>query len=321
MKKYREKLDIMLNIALEGEVATLVSTSNHNAEIIYRIFTRMKDMPPSVQEVAFGCFKSFTSFEPDMYDRIKAELGMPDYPMWIWRDCCISDIKVATSILTKTIESNKTEIDIKEASKAIVRSSFTKFLYKVYTVNKGGAKALCDSILSDDELDFLHSVCFIMNDNIINHVDEDDEITDEEIAEEEATVKALYDLSFDVRDILSFLEGVYRAGTIEEEVVANDNITNNVIGKDIIVASSKEFRSLGELTNYLQGLLNKMEKSEDGNSGYKYVVKKRYKGSTKVVTLCTFNNYNDASSYIDEILSEFPDLCNTCDFIIEESVA
>ena len=116
-------LTLTKRIAIEGEVAHILMSSSHNADILYNFYLALKSMESKDEtesienledrEEAFKereeideeykqeFFKAFvraTEFPDEIYKKLQMELGVDKYPMYLWEKKLLKFSKVPTQI-------------------------------------------------------------------------------------------------------------------------------------------------------------------------------------------------------------------------------
>ena len=185
-------LNLTKRIAIEGEVANLLISSAHNADILYNFYITLKGMDRNAEitdeeefrdreeideEYKQELFKAFvraTEFPEEVYKKLQMELGIDRYPMYLWKAKFVADLKEAVKIIKSTYSArgNKVNYDINTIARAIVKSAFTEFCMKHSLELPSAYISLCDAILKDSKLDFLHNVCFFVVTELQNYIEE-----------------------------------------------------------------------------------------------------------------------------------------------------
>lgn len=206
-------LTLTKRIAIEGEVAQILMSSSHNADILYNFYLALKSMESKDEsesienleerEEAFKerdevdeeykqeFFKAFiraTEFPDEIYKKLQMELGVDKYPMYLWENKFVEDLKEAIKILKSTYSNrgNKVSYDINVVTKAIIRSAFTEFCMKHSLEFPSAYISLCNAILKDSKLDFLHNICFFVITELQSYIEEHGD-TEDNIALERKT--------------------------------------------------------------------------------------------------------------------------------------
>lgn len=192
-------LTLTKRIAIEGEVAHILMSSSHNADILYNFYLALKSMESKDEtesienledrEEAFKereeideeykqeFFKAFvraTEFPDEIYKKLQMELGVDEYPMYLWENKFAEDLKEAVKILKGTYSNrgNRVNYDINVIAKAIIRSAFTEFCMKHSLELPSAYISLCKAILKDSKLDFLHNICFFVITELQSYIEE-----------------------------------------------------------------------------------------------------------------------------------------------------
>ena len=193
-----EKLTSIQQIALEGEIALALSSSKHDADIKLRIYYILKELrkseefKPAVLEI----IRNAVTFDSSIVDRLNLESRTEGVPSWLWVDKAIADIKLSLKTGELTFSESSMSIDRKEERKKLVRSAFVRFGRASLIVSPYSANLLFNSILEDNDLDFLHSVCFYLKEIYTNAISEGHIKGDE-------TDKRIFNVEFTLEDILN----------------------------------------------------------------------------------------------------------------------
>lgn len=193
-----EKLTSIQQIALEGEIALALSSSKHDADIKLRIYYILKELRKSEEfkPAVLKIIRNAVTFDGSIVDRLNLEARTEDIPSWLWVDKAIADIKLSLKTGELTFSESSMSIDRKEERKKLVRSAFVRFGRTALIVSPSSANSLFNTILEDDDLDFLHSICFYLKEIYTNAVSEGHIKGDE-------TDKRIFNIEFTLEDILN----------------------------------------------------------------------------------------------------------------------
>lgn len=185
-------LTLTKRIAIEGEISNLLISSAHNADILYNFYIAFRGMNKSVEikddeefkgseevdeeykQELFKAFVKATEFPEEIYKRLRMELGVDKYPMYLWEAKFAADLKEAIKIIKSTYSArgNKVSYDINTIARAIVKSAFAEFCMKHSLEFPSAYISLCNTILKDSKLDFLHNVCFFVITELQSYIEE-----------------------------------------------------------------------------------------------------------------------------------------------------
>lgn len=290
-----EQLTYIQKVALEGEISLALCTSRHNAEMLYRIYTIFKEAPEAFREYILDVLQESTSVPTEVLSKILIEVNLETVPVWIWIDRCIADLLESINILEQqslTISDNDLCIDKRETKRKVIKSAFTLFCRKVYTVSPEAARILLQSILAENRLDFLHIVCF----SILNM---------KQLKEKRTDIPAqILSVIFDIREILSFTrektqERKKKVKKEDEGSVSLDELRDKVISKVVSKATK-----------------GKVKKEDIIECAPIYKVIKTYKSTNVATTLRTFSSREEAVNFVETIKKRFPDVLDTCKFTL-----
>ena len=193
-----EKLTSIQQIALEGEIALALSSSKHDADIKLRIYYILKELRKSEEfkPAILKIIRNAVTFDGSIVDRLNLEARTEGVPSWLWVDKAIADIKLSLKTGELTFSESSISIDKREERKKLVRSAFVRFSRASLIVSPYSANLLFNSILEDNDLDFLHSVCFYLKEIYTNAISEGHIKGDE-------TDKRIFNVEFTLEDILN----------------------------------------------------------------------------------------------------------------------
>ena len=254
--KENDKLTYMQQVALNGEIAYAVSTAPHNAELKIRIYLILKELREDFRDYVIKAVRQITKFPEGELERVIWELTQDDFPLWMWVDKCIADIKMAVyhGELTNTPEC-RLSVDKREAKLNLVISAFNKFIREVSICCSPAARAVLTKIIEENDLEFLHPSCVFCLQELQGL---------EEIRPPKSKIPTtLFDMGFDIKNMLSFVmetEALERANKASEKVAdkaqnlmrkakaedkqgfieALDEVISSVIGETIEELAGKE---------------------------------------------------------------------------------
>ena len=313
--------------ALEGDIAFLLSSSPHDAEIKFRIYLMLSELDEFDRIHTVEILKEQTKFDESIIDRILLEIDNGEFPIWLWVEKSIADIKETLTFSEGSV-SFRTSIEKTECRKKIITSAFIMFLRKTLMVCPEAVKELCKEVEAENELSFLHPSCFYimqwypeiqrMNKNTSNP-------------------EGLLDCYFDIRSRLSY--------TIESQALSvfskpsdrripkKTNITGNFEAfgnlevKPIIIKadfSSDQGISQEELSNYLSEkiteLFEKGNPKKNKSKNVTYIVRKVFNNAqNQEVVLKECKTKKEAEQFVEQVKENFPELLKTCSFLISRN--
>lgn len=345
-----ENLTQYQQLAVEGEVAYLLSKARHDSEALCFLYATLKDVPADFGMYIIEAAKNLLTLPEDKLDRVILEASLQQFPRWLWLDRTIDDLKLAlTSTEMEQMPSLRVHIDKKEAKKMLIKSSFLRFCREVYVKAGTLSYELCERVLEERELEFLYSVAQgFMYTYTWGGSSEDTNLTDE-----------TFSLLFDIRNIMSFTsekraltelikcEDNPEYAKIKMEEIKNKNakvthsatepgtVTINIGSPEVRISSSAEWQVKNDLTN------NDLEKEVDNireklsktiadlvnesilskkTEEVKYSVSKDYGERSGTSTLRVFDTKEEAENFVKQMEEQFPELLNTCKFVIKKEV-
>ena len=210
------------------------------------------------------------------------------------KEKCIEDIKLNLRVQELTAGSGALKIscDKKEARKAIVMSSFTKFTRQIALCSVEVGIELCREVLKDEELEFLHPITFTLL----------EEIKEYALTKKKSLVPAtIMSITYDSRDILSSI--------LESEAVK-------------VLADEPTYQDLQEASNSVKESKKISEEVDDlfekspKKSKVQYIVTKTYNSTNLTTALRYFSSLEEAEEFVNDLKDTFPELEKTCKFEI-----
>ena len=158
---YKNELTFMQRAAIEGEIAYLIATANHDSEILFRLYCVLSEAPEDIKELVLDCFKPLICFPEEIYAKILGDINMNKIPMWLWEEQVIADIKQVIKF-GEAPDTENLRISNKELRKLVAKSAFILFCKKLCEHSVRVPVSLCRKIINDNKLDFLHNACFAL---------------------------------------------------------------------------------------------------------------------------------------------------------------
>lgn len=294
---HNDRLTYLQKLALDGEIAFVITTSNHDDEVLYRMYGILVSIPKEFYNYALESFEEQSNLPESMIARIRAEIASDTVPLWLWENKCISDLKECLKVNSQT--SSSISADQKALKMKLIESAFVLFCRKLTFINSKPVIELCNRILEETELSYLWKACSYVVNNLAE-LPKAKKVT-KKMAEQ------IFKADFDIRDTLAFkfeMETLKQVDKIVEEKEEFD----------------KEIRELADNDDIIQALIEAATKESESTEGNLFVVKKIFKGSCKAIVLETFQTKTEAETFIRDILSNMPELSQTCTFVIEHQI-
>lgn len=320
---YREKLTYSQQLALEGEIAQVVATSNHNEDLVYRLYSILSTVPKKYYSFILSCFRNLCDLPESTFFKVRNEVVFGKIPMWIWQDKCLSDLK--ENLRSATRGGVNVDANIPEAKRKIIESAFMLFCRKIAMALPEEATNLCNLVLEESTLSPLHKACTLIIPEIQN------------FPKNKTTKKAqlaVFDTLFDVRDTLCFKLEYDDENEPKKKSQKETTRVKHQVNKEVVVRKeiSEELpEDLPTLEDIMQGINDITQTFFDAvpqsyaekampQQNKLYIVKKYFKGSGCSTVLKTFTTKAEAENYIKEILQGYPELKKTCTFVIEHQI-
>lgn len=338
-----ENLTYLQRMSLMGELAYIFSTSIHNAEMKFRIFTLFKEVEKEFKEFALQATKELTNLNEEEINRLYLEASQNEVPVWLWIEKNIEDMKGSLLLGEAGSSYLKGDYNKKLCREKLIESAFVVFARSTLIEFPQAVKELCDKILETPELSFLATSCFYISnscDEVYKFVEVPKEIS-----------LTLLEHSFDIKDILSFrLEtqalkslnkeekprsSKRRSSKKEKTAFEKRTASNPVIsiestfftdenGQCIATEGTTtawnpiEIESFSECINkkIVEAFSNLINESSTTKET-KYIVKKSYnhiKGHDEFLKEC--ETEEEANQFVKKLEKTFPELQKTCKFLV-----
>ena len=334
-----ENLTQSQKIAIEGEVAKMLITAKHNAEILYRLYTIMKSVPKDVSLYILEAAKEILSIDDLKLNRLLLEVSNDDFPYWVWLERTAADLKLSVTMAAAEGMMCMGEIDKKLAQQMIIKSAFTYYCRTIASINPAAALKLCHYILDEESLSlgFLSEVCFELIADL-----------SELLCSKDKLDKKVFHSSFDIQDMLSFsletrilsdLDKMEKKKTTKRKKVTKEKqvemederqlrINPVETGVDNIKAFTIEAPINGDLeqakaiantvNDVISKLLNEQISKKPPVEHEKYAVVKRFKGEKDSLTIKICDSPEEAEDFIRTIKKEYPTMYKNCEITIEK---
>lgn len=289
--KNNRQLTYLEEIALKGEVAFAMSTSAHDADIKFRLYLMLTQVPDHLRGRFVEYVKELVSIPEEELNRVAYEAMESRVPIWLWIEKCIADIKMSLRVQELTASAcTKARCNKQEARKAIVMSSFTKFTRQLALCSVEVGIELCREVLRDNDLSFLHPITYTLL----------EEIKDFALTRSKSIVPAsIMSITFDPTDLLSSI-----LESEATETLAEDPSMDDLRGS--VRESEEAGREVEELFE------------EKKPKRVTYVVTKTFNSSNLTTALRHFESLKEAEDFLKDLRSSFPELEKTCRFEIHK---
>ena len=322
-----ENLTHLQKTALQGEIALVLSSAPHNAELKYRSFILLKEVAENLRPFVLQGIKEFVDIPETEIDRIMLEVQSHTIPVWLWIEKSIEDLRMSLELNENIMVGGRAKINKKDCRKSIIESAFVYFVRSAMSISLSAASQLCSEVLDCNDLEFLHSSSFYLL-SVCKELSEIEK-------PQNKVPKKLLDCTFNLRDILSFkleskaldmlnkaeLEPEWSPRTTHEGEFTHVIQMDSETGKGLTTEELSNFLSQ-KITELFEGVskenTNNTPPISKPQNSHRYVVKKVFKGSHLTTVLKNFKNIEDAVEFKNKIEKELPELLKTCEFIIEE---
>ena len=117
--------------ALEGEIAKAVGTAKHDAEVLCRLYIILKKAPKELGTYIIEIVKDLTHISEELINRTVAEVSSGEFPLWIWTDKVIADIKLSLKVSCSENVISEAKMDKKEVQQKVILSSFIYYCRQI----------------------------------------------------------------------------------------------------------------------------------------------------------------------------------------------
>ena len=329
-----ENLTQLQKAAIEGEVAKVYASTRHNAEVLYRLYTMLKNAPKETTSYILEVTRDLVDIKEELIDRVVLEAKVEEPPLWLWIDKTIADIKLSLKLAVAEGMICDVDVNKKLMQQKIVRSAFVSFGRKIALACTKAAKELCRHIIEKEplELDFLSDICF----SLMAEIDE--------LPPTETMTDAVFHSEFDIRNMLNFrIEKEImekrnsrdeRDHEVEKQAKEINSKMEKAINEAIVMPVSEAHDDSMDATVYavkmavnesegfmaeavskvMKQILDEQLKTEKAMKAKeaKYAVIKEYANSPVASTLRTFDTEAEAESYKEKLEESFPELMKSC---------
>jgi len=304
-ENFKDNLQFMEQVALEGEIAFYLCTSPHDEEMLYRIFMLIEKAPSYALDYLINEIKEQVSLPEELIDTVILQAINHEVPVWIWLDRTIADIKQLVSGIDSFSSPFKLSVNKKEARQKVLISSFCIFIKKLCYINSLAATTLLNHVLNNEDVEFLHTACFMLKDFI--------ELLNGDRPPKKIIGRDILDISFDPKESLNFSKMFAlreNPKPLEEEENLKLDLDNlEFTENESILTSRKQFEGISKiLESIVEQLSDKSSSSIEVviDSGEKYVVVKNQDGYKALLKI--FDTKEEAQEYINDIKEKAPDL-------------
>lgn len=290
-------------IAIEGEIAKVLSTARHDEEILYRYWSVLKKAPKELSYLLVQIVRDMVDIKPELLNKVTLEVSLDIVPLWIWLNRTTADLKLSMKLACAD-SICEASIDRKNLQKKLIKSAFVFFVRDIAMLSPTAATALCNHIINEEpiELGYLEDICFALLPEIAE-LDQDEKVKEEVIH----TV-------FDINKLLSY--------KIETDVLEKrDKRVKETPVKEMENAVKAELEADGfiDFSEMLKKTINEIleaQKDEEGKGTGKFIVVKEYDGCDVSTPLRECNSEEEAKQFIESMKKQFPELLKTVHFRI-----
>ena len=288
-------------IAIEGEVAKVLSSARHDADILFRFYVMLKESPIEVVPLIREVVRDLTSIDQEVLDKVAMEAKVDTTPVWLWIDRVVADIKLGLSLAANAYIGSAS-MNIKGIQQKAIKSAFVYFCRECSIVSPSAVKELCIYILNNAtiDLDFLTDVCFSMLEQI------------KQLPLDKTVKFDLLNHSLDLRNTLSY--------NLETEIL--NKLKNAPLDVETVEEAANEFKEKlkkpkaiksEKMDEIVSSTLSEILKSKAIKKGEEWAVVKQYRDYE--TTIRTFKDEETADNYIKKIEGQFPELKGSCKFL------
>lgn len=313
MTKQKKELTFSQQVALDGEIAYAIATSSHDDEVIYRMYSVLLTVPKELYGFVLESFTRLSEIPEEKIMRVRSEITLGKVPIWIWENKCISDLKECIKYSTQNQNISSITANPKTLRIRLIESALIFFVRRTAMLSPQAAYNLCIRILDERSLKCLEKVCTYL-------IGELSELPMKSKVSKE-TLQKIMENNFDLRETLSFKLEIKALDILDnkEDLTKKSNKVSFKIKDEVIKAILEAAGGAEEAENPIETLITATLQNEQ-TENTDFVVKKIFNGSKKVTTLETFKTREEAENFIKTILSNMPELSQTCTFVIEHQI-
>lgn len=319
-----ENLTNLQKIALKGQVARLLLASTHDAELKVNIYRMLSECDKQYRGLFLEAIKESVKLDEETINRIYFEVLMKNVPVYLWIENVIEDIKWMLNPYSTVMSLSKVSIDKTQEKQNMLTSMFIRFGRELILVCPDAVEMLLDTILENDELEFLYSACTYLKGcckEIKNSKYYSPDISND-----------IFKYSLNMTEPLSLAEETSKLARSSDNQKAKKptyetprsiiqitkiDLNNNAHELSEGMPSDFPKEELQKLIDYLIPL------QEMPHERVGYVVQKTFKNTNIKEDIRECDTEEEAMEYIKEVYEKSPDLQRTCELkickkIIEE---
>lgn len=317
-------LTYLQKVALDGEIAFAIATSNHDDEVILRMYSILTSVEKEEYPYILDSFEELSNIPVEKIQRVRAEIALGRVPVWIWENKVISDLKECIKLSDSNPNQSSTSANQKTLKFKLIESAFIFFIRKITMLSPYISKNTCLRVLNENDLRCLHQACSYLLEEIKEFP--------LEIRVTKETFKKLLEEHFDLRDTLSYkietkalnmlLAQEKNKNQIKTTTHENFKIKSikNIEDKKPVVEQKNTFEAAFNELIQTDEIFQAIFQTKNTQKPKEYIVKKIFKSSGKEATLETFRTKKEAESFIKDIITNMPELLQTCTFVIEHQI-
>ena len=302
-----ENLTEIQKIALQGEVARTLLSSTNQAELKLNIFFLLDEAKPEYRDVLLRTLRESTDLDKETLESIYFYVTKNITPINLWIATIVAEMKRMLSnsgdMLFKT---ESLPFDKNTEKKNLLKSMFMYFVKKLVLISPDAVEMLLDNLLQDTTFDFLKSTSIFIKEfcqEVKNSKFYTPEISKEIL---KYSISATGMLSYE-NEMNRISENLEQEKSIPEEDDLNPKKTIKIVQINQVM-NPEEAKALIEHFALL----------EENDEKISYVVQKVYKNTNLKIDIRPCESEKEAEEYIDKINKEYPELNETCKFIISK---
>ena len=303
-----ENLTEIQKIALQGEVARTLLASSNKAELKLNIFFLLDETQPECRDILLEALKESTDLDKETLESIYFYVIKKVTPVNLWIATIVAEMKRMLSNSSDSFfKAEPLPFDRNTEKKNLLKSIFMYFIKKLVLISPDAVEMLLDNLLQDTTFDFLKSTSIFVKEFC-------QEVKNSEYYVPEIS-KEILKYSISNAGILSYESETKR---IDRNFKQEENIPESTFKPEGAIKVVQINLKDNTLINpeEAKALIEQFALLEESNEKVSYVVQKVYKNTNLKIDIRPCESKEEAEEYIDKINKEYPELNETCEFIV-----
>jgi len=304
-----ENLTEIQKIALQGEVARTLLSSTNQAELKLNIFFLLDEAKPEYRDILLRTLRESTDLDKETLESIYFYVTKNITPINLWIATIVAEMKRMLSnsgdVLFKT---EPLPFDKNTEKKNLLKSMFMYFVKKLVLISPDAVEMLLDNLLQDTTFDFLESTSILVKEFC-------QEVKNSKYYAPEISKEILKYSIFNT-GILSYENETKKVNTNFKQEDTPESTFKPEGAIKIVQINLKDNTLINP--EEAKAFIEHFALLEENNEKVSYVVQKVYKNTNLKIDIRPCESEKEAEEYIDKINKEYPELNETCKFIISK---